>query len=73
MFFGTIKHGHLTLKLVFGILTLTFLFLSIRDYSEILIIGKICGYLGLACGAVALYTSCAEVIEGEQVYSMMPI
>ena len=73
MFFGTLKHGHVTLKLIFGSLAITFLFLSIGAYSEKKAVTKIGGYLGLLCGGCAIYTACAEIIDGEQGYTLMPI
>ena len=73
MFFGTLKHGHLTLKMIFGSLAITFLFLSIGAYTEKKAITKIGGYIGLLCGGCAIYTACAEIIDGEQGYTLMPI
>ena len=73
MFFGTLKHGHLTLKMIFGSLAVTFLFLSIGAYTEKKAITKIGGYIGLLCGGCAIYTACAEIIDGEQGYTLMPI
>lgn len=73
MFVGTLKHAHITLKCVFGSVTLVFLLLSIGDYTEKEVITKIGGYIGLLCGALATYTAMAEVIDGEQGYTMMPI
>ncbi len=73
MFFGTLKHGHVTLKIIFGSLAITFLFLAIGAFAEKTAVTKIGGYLGLACGGVAIYTACAEIIDGEQGYTLMPI
>ena len=73
MFFGTLKHGHVTLKIIFGSLAVTFLFLAIGAFSEKKTVTKIGGYIGLACGGVAIYTACAEIIDGEQGYTLMPI
>lgn len=73
MFIGTLKHGHITLKTIFGSLAVTFLLLSIGAYAESSIVKKIGGGFGLFCGAVAFYTAVAEVIDGEQGYTFMPI
>lgn len=73
MFVGTLKHGHITLKLIFFSLALTFLFLSIGEFAESKVITKIGGAIGLFCGATAVYTGCAEIIDIEQGYSFMPI
>lgn len=73
MFVGTLKHGHITLKLIFFTLALTFLFLSIGEFAKSHVITKIGGGIGLICGAIAIYTGCAEIIDIEQGYSFMPI
>lgn len=73
MTFATLKHGHLTLKLIFLTLTITFLLLSIADFTESKAVTRVGGGLGLFCGGLALYTACAEVIDGEQGYTFMPI
>ena len=73
MFFGTLKHGHVTLKLIFGSLAITFLFLSIGAYSEKKAVTKIGGYLGLLCGGCAIYTAWADIIYGDNGYNFLPI
>lgn len=73
MFIGTLKHGHITLKLIFFTLAITFLLLSIGEFAKSHIVTKIGGGVGLLCGAIALYTGCAEIIDGEQGYTFMPI
>ena len=73
MFLGTIKHGHITLKLIFFTLTITFLILSIGAFAESGVLTKIGGGFGFLCGGIAFYTAVAEVIDGEQGYTFMPI
>ena len=73
MTFATLKHGHVTLKLIFLSLTITFLLLSIAEFAESKVVTRIGGGVGLFCGLLALYTACAEVIDGEQGYTFMPI
>lgn len=73
MFVGTLKHGHITLKLIFFTLAITFLLLSIGEFAKSHIVTKIGGGVGLLCGAIAVYTGCAEIIDGEQGYTFMPI
>lgn len=70
---GTFIHGHITLKLVFFTLAITFLFLSIGEFSKSHIVTKIGGGFGLLCGVIAVYTGCAEIIDIEQGYTFMPI
>ena len=73
MAFATLKHGHLTLKIIFITLTIAFLILSLGDFTEKKAFTRLGGGLGLFCGILALYTACAEVIDGEQGYTFMPI
>ena len=73
MAFATLKHGHLTLKIIFITLTITLLILSLGDFTETKALTRVGGGLGLFCGGLALYTACAEVIDGEQGYTFMPI
>jgi len=73
MAFATLKHGHVTLKLIFITLAITFLLLSLAEFTESKAMTRIGGGFGLLCGAIAFYTACAEVIDGEQGYTFMPI
>ena len=73
MFLGTIKHGHITLKLIFFTLAITFLILAIGAFTEKSAITKVGGGFGFLCGGIAFYTAVAEVIDGEQGYTFMPI
>lgn len=73
MFFATLKNAHLTLKLIFASLSICLLLLSIGDYAEKEVVTKIGGYVGLVCGAIALYTGSAEVINEEFGSDLMPI
>jgi len=73
MTFATLKHGHVTLKLIFLTLTITFLLLAIAEFAKSTTMTRVGGGTGLLCGAIAFYTACAEVIDGEQGYTFMPI
>lgn len=73
MFIGTLKHGHITLKTVFLTLAITLLILSIGAFTESGTVTKVGGGFGFLCGGVAFYTAVAEVIDGEQGYTFMPI
>ena len=73
MTFATLKHGHLTLKVIFLTLTITFLLLALADFTKSTALTRVGGAFGLLCGGLALYTACAEVIDGEQGYTFMPI
>ena len=73
MFIGTLKHGHITLKLILLTLTFTFLILAIGAFAKSKTVTKVGGGFGFLCGGIAFYTAVAEVIDGEQGYTFMPI
>ena len=54
-------------------LTITFLLLAIAEFAKSTTMTRVGGGMGLLCGAIAFYTACAEVIDGEQGYTFMPI
>ena len=54
-------------------LTITLLILAIGAFAKSGIVTKVGGGFGLLCGAIAFYTVVAEVIDGEQGYTFMPI
>lgn len=72
MFIGTLKNAHVTLKIVFFTLALTFLLLSIGEFIPCGVVIKVGGGVGLFCGAVAMYAALGDIIEG-QGYSFVPI
>lgn len=72
MFFGTLK-AHLTIKIIFSTLFLTFMFLAIGEFAQSHVVTKIGGGIGLLCGMTALYTGLAEIIDGEAGYSVIPL
>ena len=73
MFFATLKHAPITLKIVFASLSLTFLVLAICVYAESSVVRKIGGGIGLFCGGTAFYCGVAQVINGEFGTTMLPI
>jgi succinate-acetate transporter protein len=62
MFVATLK-TNLCLKLVFGTLTVCFFFLALGDLTEVHVITKIGGGVGLLCGGIASYTGLVEIID----------
>lgn len=72
MFVGTLKHDRAT-QVVFGSLTLLFLLLAIGDFSELSVITNIAGYVGIFCGASAVYTSAAKILNEEYQKTILPI
>ena len=73
MFFATLKHAPVTLRIIFASLAITFLFLSIGAFAEKKVITKVGGGFGLFCGAVAFYCAIAQVINGEFGETVLPI
>jgi len=64
MFIGALKHNRTT-QIVFGSLTVLFLLLSIGDFTGIELIKKIAGFEGIFCGAAAMFSALAQVINNE--------
>jgi hypothetical protein len=72
MFVGALKHNWIT-RLVFGSLTLLFITLAIGDFTQITVITQIAGYIGIICGALALYSAVGQVINNEFDKKIFPL
>lgn len=72
MFIGTLKHNRAT-QTIFLSLVVLFFMLAIGDFTGIAIIKTIAGWEGLFCGAAAVYTSFAQIVNGEFGKNMMPL
>jgi len=64
MFIGTLKHGRAT-QVVFLTLTLLFFGLSIGDFTESAGVHLASGWIGIVCGASAIYNAMGQVVNGE--------
>lgn len=62
MFFGTLKLNR-ALQFVFLSLTILFFLLAIRNFADNALIGTIAGWEGIICGASAIYTGLAQVLN----------
>ena len=62
MFVGTLKLNT-ALQAVFGLLTILFFLLAIRDFGGGDIWGKIAGYEGILTGLAAVYAACAQILN----------
>ena len=62
MFIGTLKMNR-AIQIVFGTLTILFYLLAIRDFFGSALVGTIAGYIGILCGASALYYGMAQVLN----------
>jgi succinate-acetate transporter protein len=72
MFFGTLKLNR-ALQVVFSTLTILFFLLAIGDFTGNSIITIIAGYEGILCGASAMYTSIAEILNNLYGKTVLPI
>ena len=62
LFFGTLRLSR-ALQFVFGSLTLLFILLAVGDATENASISHLAGYEGIICGASAIYTGVAQVLN----------
>lgn len=62
MFISSLKHNRAT-QVVFLTLTILFFGLAAKDFTGIDIVGLVSGYIGIACGASAIYTSMGLVLK----------
>ena len=72
MFIGTLKANHAT-QLVFGSLALLFLLLALHNFTGSHVLGVIAGIEGIICGAIAIYTAVAGIVDGEFNRPIMPV
>jgi succinate-acetate transporter protein len=62
MFIGTLKLNR-ALQVVFGLLTILFFLLAVRDFGGGAIWGKIAGWEGIATGLAAAYAAAAQILN----------
>ncbi len=72
MFFGTLKLSR-ALQVVFGTLTILFFLLAISAVTGSEGIGQFAGYEGIVCGASAIYTGIAQVLNEVFAKPMLPL
>jgi len=72
MFIGTLKHNHAT-QFVFLTLTLLFILLAIGDFTGNTDVKHVAGWIGIICGASAIYNSMAQIINNEFGKRIMPL
>jgi succinate-acetate transporter protein len=71
MFLSTFKSSRV-LQFVFISLAVLFFLLAIRDFTHSEFIGALAGYVGLFCGASAMYLSMAEVMDAQYGRKVLP-
>jgi len=75
LFFGTLRLNR-ALQVVFGSLTILFFMLATGDAVGSAAIGKAAGWVGLFCGASAMYTGLAQVLAevyGRTIWPLGPV
>ncbi len=72
MFAGTLKHNRAS-QVVFLSLALLFFALSIGDFTELSSVKLLAGWIGIICGASAVYSSVAQVVNNEFGKSILPL
>ena len=72
MFIGTLKHNRAT-QVVFLTLAILFFILAIENFTGNKSIATIAGVEGIFCGASAIYTALAGIVNGEHEKVIMPV
>jgi succinate-acetate transporter protein len=72
MFFGSLRINRAT-QFVFGSLALLFFTLALGDFTGISDITTIAGLIGIVCGASAIYTALAMVLNGVYQRDVLPL
>ena len=72
MFIGTLKHNRAT-QAVFLSLTVLFFLLSAGDFTGIKSITTVAGIVGIFCGASAIYSAMAQIVNGEFGKTVFPL
>jgi succinate-acetate transporter protein len=62
MFLGTLRINR-ALQFVFGTLILLFFLLAVGDATGNSALNRVAGYVGIVCGAAAIYTALAQVLN----------
>jgi succinate-acetate transporter protein len=72
LFFGTLKLNR-ALQFVFGSLTILFILLALSEHTGNASLLKFAGYEGIICGASAIYTGMANVLNELYGRTVLPI
>ncbi len=72
MFAGTLKLS-MALQVVFASLTVLFFLLAVGDYTGCALVKLIAGWEGIFCGASAIYTGLAEVLNDVSGKTVLPV
>jgi succinate-acetate transporter protein len=72
LFIGTLRLNR-ALQFVFATLTVLFFLLAIGNYAENESIIKVAGYEGIICGASAIYTGIANLLNEVYARKVLPL
>ncbi len=72
MFIGTLTHNKIT-QIVFGSLALLFFLLALGDFTGLVWITHIAGYVGLLCGLSAIYSAVGQIVNQEHNKEILPL
>lgn len=72
MFIGTLKHNR-GIQFVFLTLAILFFLLSVGDFAGSTAIKHAAGWIGILCGASAVYNSVAQIINNEYGKVILPL
>jgi succinate-acetate transporter protein len=72
MFIGTLKHNKAT-QVVFLSLTILFFGLALGDFTGVAAIHLVSGWIGIFCGASAVYNAMGQIINGEFKRVVIPL
>lgn len=72
MFVGTLKLNR-ALQVVFGLLTILFFLLAIRDFGGGAVWGKIAGWEGILTGLAAIYAAMAQILNETYKRNLLPL
>ncbi|MEL7655345.1 MAG: acetate uptake transporter [Bacillota bacterium] len=72
MFIGTLKHNRTT-QFVFLSLAILFFMLAIGDFTGNAAIKNAAGWVGIVCGASAIYNSLAQIVNNEYGKVILPL
>ena len=72
MYIGTLRHSRAT-QIVFLTLAILFFGLAANNFLGIELIGQVSGYIGIVCGASAVYNAMGQVLKGEYGREILPL
>lgn len=72
MFLASLKHAKIT-QIIFGSLTLLFFLLAAGDFTGNKSITVFAGFVGLFCGAFAMYDGLAQLVNEEYGKKILPL